>query len=198
MAQQTEGFDTPNDAYGNNGSGVIVRIENGPQIMFVDLDGNSSIGDLLKSPKMKNTQLYCGQYVVEGTKAPISKIARMEKDFYVVTAKYSNNKDANVISVGNVMLQLGVVYAIKSVSSGRYLDGRNKDHDNPLITNRNPKGDAFLHWTIVRTNGDNHYALKSVSSEFYLDGRNKNHDDPLITNRDPMNDAFLQWTFSKV
>merc|ERR1719203_1066073 len=147
---------------------------------------------------MQGTAIYCGPYLVEGTKASISKVAQIEKDHYVVTAKYTNNNDNQCsIHVDNVKLQCGVVYAIKSVSSGRYLDGRNKSHNNPLITNRNPKGDKFLHWTIVKTNGKNHFALKSVSSGFYLDGRNQNYDNPLITNRDPINDHFLQWTFQK-
>jgi len=104
------------------------------------------------------------------------------------------------IRIGNVELHFGVVYAIKSVSSGAYLDGRsggNFNYNNPLVTNRNPKGDKYLHWTIVPTNVENQFALKSVSSGFYLDGRNQNYNNPLVTNRDPTDDYYLQWTFEK-
>jgi len=100
------------------------------------------------------------------------------------------------IRIGNVNLHFGVVYAIKSVSSGRYLDGRSHKDDNPTLANRSPAGDWWLHWTIVPTNAENQFALKSVSSGRYLNGRNQ-ETNPLITNRDPSNDYFLQWTFEK-
>merc|ERR1740123_2260795 len=101
MAQMTEGNIT------QSVDGVIVCIENGPKIMFVDLDGDSSIGELMSSPKMNGTEIYCGQYVVEGTKASISKIAQIDNHngAYVVTAKYINNDNVNCISVGAVKLQ---------------------------------------------------------------------------------------------
>merc|ERR1711902_297068 len=95
---------------------------------------------------------------------------------------------------GNVELHVRVKYAIKSVSSGKYLDGRNQNYNNPLVTNRNPEGDKFLHWTIVQTNVENQFALKSVSSGFYLDGRNQNYNNPLLTNRNPKGDRYLHWT----
>merc|ERR1712000_579082 len=81
--------------------------------------------------------------------------------------------------------------AIKSVSSGKYLDGRNDAHDNPLLTKRNPAGDRFLQWKIVEC--DQGIALESVSSGKYLDGRNKQHANPLLTKRNPSGDKFLQW-----
>merc|ERR1712223_1216731 len=67
----------------------------------------------------------------------------------------------NGIVIGNVVLQYGVKYAIKSVSSGYYLDGTNQTDTNPVLTNRNPAGDKFLHWTIVQTNVENQFALRS-------------------------------------
>jgi hypothetical protein len=36
-------------------------------------------------------------------------------------------------------------YAIKSVSGGRYLDGRGGE-SNPLLTARPPQGDNYLQW----------------------------------------------------
>eukprot|EP01084_Bolivina_argentea_P233792 393685_1 len=89
----------------------------------------------------------------------------------------------------NQLVQFGIVYALKSVSSGNYLDGRGGDAE-PLMTNRNPKGDQFLLWVVIQTN--NGFALKSCSSNKYLDGRSKEKE-PLMTYRDPMNDKFLQW-----
>merc|ERR1712048_112922 len=103
----------------------------------------------------------------------------------------------NGIVIGNVVLQYGVKYAIKSVSSGYYLDGTNQTDSNPVLTNRDPSGDKFLHWTIVQTNVENQFALRSVSSGFYLDGRDQNYNTPLTTNRDPTDDYYLQWTFEK-
>eukprot|EP01084_Bolivina_argentea_P177490 306916_1 len=92
-----------------------------------------------------------------------------------------------------VKLSEGVVYALKSVSSGNYLDGRNGKDDDPLMTNRDPNNDPPLNWTIQKTN--NGYALKGVSSGRYLDGRNGADDNPLMTARDPTNDPPLEWTF---
>merc|ERR1712019_46092 len=100
------------------------------------------------------------------------------------------------ILIGNVELHYGVKYAIKSVSSGKYLDGRNQNYNNPLITNRNPANNRFEQWTFQKTNGGtNNVAIKSVSSQFYLDGRNSKYNNPLLTNRNPMNDEYLQWQF---
>merc|ERR1711902_133226 len=102
--------------------------------------------------------------------------------------------------IGDVELHVGVKYAIRSVSSGKYLDGRSSSFDNPLLTNRNPEGDKFLHWTIVETNVENQFALKSVSSGRYLNGRKPHENNPLISNRDPtkINFSYLfQWTFQK-
>merc|ERR1711933_319317 len=119
--------------------------------------------------------------------------------FKDISVAYYNNGDTDdeYIRISNVELQYGVVYAIKSVSSGFYLDGRNQNYNNPVLTNRNPEGDKYLHWTIVPTNVENQFALKSVSSGFYLDGRNEYLNNPLITNRDTADDYYLQWTFEK-
>ncbi len=87
----------------------------------------------------------------------------------------------------------GVIYAIQSVSSGKYLDGRGGE-SNPLITARKAKGDKYLNWNIIPTNIS--FALKSVSSGRYLDGRS-GAKEPLMTNRDPTNDKYLNWTFEK-
>lgn len=84
--------------------GVLVCVKNGPQVLFVDLDGNSSIGELFKSPKLKSCDLYLGDFVIEGTKAPIRKIARMDKGYLVVEARHSTNpslRDAIRISTYN-------------------------------------------------------------------------------------------------
>ena len=91
------------------------------------------------------------------------------------------------------LVQEGVVYAIRSVSSGKYLDGRG-GHQNPLITARNPRGDKYLNWRFKRTNLG--WAIHSVSSSFYLDGRG-GEAEPLMTNRDPTNDKFLNWRFER-
>jgi len=84
----------------------------------------------------------------------------------------------------------GVKYAIKSVSGGRYLDGRG-GHADPLLTRRNPKGDNYLNWTFESVDGK--FAIKSVSSGCYLDGRNQCHSNPLLTRRNPKGDGYLQW-----
>merc|ERR1719229_156058 len=105
------------------------------------------------------------------------------------------------IRIGNVDLHFGVKYAIKSVSSGKYLGGRSPNFGNPLLTDRNPEGDKLLHWIIVPTNVENQFALKSVSSGRYLNGRKQKHqNNPLLTSRDPTKTNFsylLLWTFEK-
>ena len=83
------------------------------------------------------------------------------------------------------------IYAIRSVSSHLYLDGRGPSDSDPLMTNRQPIGDNYLQWTFEST-GDNKYAIKSVSSGRYLDGRG-GESNPLVTARNPQGDNYLQW-----
>ena len=85
------------------------------------------------------------------------------------------------------------IYAIRSVSSHLYLDGRNASDSDPLMTNRQPIGDKYLQWTFEST-GDNKYAIKSVSGGRYLDGRG-GESNPLLTARPPQGDNYLQWVF---
>jgi len=84
-------------------------------------------------------------------------------------------------------------FAIKSVSSGFYLDGRNSSTTEPFMTNRAPEGDHYLNWSIVQVD-NGYYALQSRSSGLYLDGRNKVNSNPLLTNRPPKDDLYLQWS----
>jgi len=100
----------------------------------------------------------------------------------------------NTTSAGK--LEAGVKYAVKSVSSGKYLDGRNPEHKNPLLQERTPVGDKFLHWTVEFMDG--HMALRSVSSGRYLDGRG-GQKEPELTIRNRAHIAektyskFLKW-----
>jgi len=84
-------------------------------------------------------------------------------------------------------------FALKSVSSGRFLDGRNPEHQDPLMTDRPYEGDAYLHWSLVAVD-DGYFSIKSRSGGRYLDGRNQSYQDPLLTNRNPQGDQFLQWS----
>ena len=131
--------------------------------------------------------------------------------------------------------------AIRSVSSRYYLDGRGGE-TNPLMTNRDPRGDVYLNWNIerlpngnyviksvssgkylngkilqldhvhnhhhlsshdhlqwqfIKVNDRDQYAIKSVSSGMYLDGRDGNPD-PLLTSRNPHGDAYLNWTLEYI
>ena len=90
--------------------------------------------------------------------------------------------------------------AIRSVSSRNYLDGRSGNTRQVWMTNRNPAGDDYLHWTIEKVDGN--YAIKSVSSGNYLDGRNSSYASRdgavLVTNRNPKGDVFLQWKIESV
>eukprot|EP01084_Bolivina_argentea_P160914 280169_1 len=95
----------------------------------------------------------------------------------------------------------GVVYAIYSVSSGQYLDGRSTSYDNPLLGYKdqdpNNIGWTFVDWNVIQLN-NGYYALKSVSSGKYLDGRNPNYDNPLLSNQDQDPNyiqSVLDWSF---
>lgn len=83
------------------------------------------------------------------------------------------------------------IFALKSVSSGRYLDGRGGEE--PAIMTARPitKDDTFLQWTI-QLMPDGTSALQSVSSNRYLDGRG-GEDDAILTDRAPAGDKFLNW-----
>ncbi|XP_065656069.1 uncharacterized protein LOC136081809 [Hydra vulgaris] len=133
--------------------------------------------------------------------------------------------------------------AIRSVSSKYYLDGRGGEA-NPLMTNRDPRGDAYLNWNIERLPNGNHvirsvssgkylngkslqldyvghhdhhhlgnhehlqwqfikvndrdqYAIRSISSGSYLDGRD-GQPDPLLSSRNPHGDVYLSWTLEYI
>eukprot|EP01100_Stratorugosa_tubuloviscum_P000029 TRINITY_DN1009_c0_g1_i5.p1 TRINITY_DN1009_c0_g1~~TRINITY_DN1009_c0_g1_i5.p1 ORF type:complete len:102 (+),score=33.55 TRINITY_DN1009_c0_g1_i5:206-511(+) len=82
-------------------------------------------------------------------------------------------------------------FTIQSISGQGYLDGRNPEHSNPLLTHRNPTNDHYLHWRFEVV--DDHLAIRSRSGNRYIDGRNSEHSDPLLTNRNPQGDHYLQW-----
>eukprot|EP01084_Bolivina_argentea_P123246 218413_1 len=63
--------------------GVVIRIENGPSILFADFNA-------LQSNRLQNCDLYFNDFVVEGNTA-ISKIASIEKNYYLLHAKYIKN-----------------------------------------------------------------------------------------------------------
>jgi len=68
------------------------------------------------------------------------------------TNKLTHNKQANMLD----KIDVNVRYAIKSVSSSNYLDGRNPEHiggDMLFLTNRQPEGDKYLQWQIVAVDG---------------------------------------------
>lgn len=139
MASETEGCGTEMKkemSNINNIDGVVVRIENGPQILFIDLDGNASIGEIMKSPRLKFCDLYYGEFVIEGSKAPIKKIATKERNFLVVKAKYTKKSYHN-----NALLQSAVSIYDPSVKCKIGLLGHHKkwichESDGKVVCNR--------------------------------------------------------------
>ena len=110
------------------------------------------------------------------------------------------------------LIPCGGKFAIQSVSSGNYLDGRNPEHRGIklFLTNRPPQNDKYLQWTIidvkplapiktrpvfVKPKPIRIVSLGSVSSGNYIDGRNPEHTGikVFLTNRPPQNDKYLQW-----
>lgn len=91
----------------------------------------------------------------------------------------------------------GIKYAFKGRASEKWLDGRAKDGDNVMVTNRNPVGDNVLNWYIIPAE-DKFYTVRGERSRCYLDGRSKTSSkDVYVTNRNPP-DAVLNWTFEPV
>lgn len=90
--------------------------------------------------------------------------------------------------------------AIRSVTSKKYLDGRNKNCNEVYISDGNPINNQLLQWTVEMYDG--HYSFKSVSSGKYLDGRNSSYaskDGALfVTDRNPRGDVYLQWKIETV
>ncbi|HAL95291.1 MAG TPA: hypothetical protein DCP55_04920, partial [Chitinophagaceae bacterium] len=83
-------------------------------------------------------------------------------------------------------------YALRCVSNGKYLDGRNHEAE-VIMTGRNPNGDRPLNWAILSVDGG-HYALRCVSNGKYLDGRN-HEAEVIMTGRNPNGDRPLNWSF---
>eukprot|EP01084_Bolivina_argentea_P161488 281100_1 len=106
------------------------------------------------------------------------KIYQMKMKNQMIIKKYTKNQ----------------VYAIRSISSGNYLDGR-AGEKNPLLgyRDKDPAKIKYLHWKCVPLK-HGLYALKSVSSQNYLDGRAGEHN-PLLgyKNRDPDSIVYLRW-----
>ena len=114
-----------------------------------------------------------------------------------------NKTDLSLVGnpgTGKSTIQKSTVYAIRSCSSDHYLDGRKPEYKQVYLTNRNPKGDAYLNWTFEEVDGN--FAIKSVSSRKYLDGRNKDYakrDGAVwVTDRNPKGDKYLQWKLEPV
>eukprot|EP01084_Bolivina_argentea_P296307 510297_1 len=91
-------------------------------------------------------------------------------------------------------------FAIKSIKSAGYLDGR-VDGSHPLVSNGNPRQHQNLRWILDKVNRNAIipacYAIRSVSNSNnrrYLDG-GSNH--PLMSSRSTTN-GELQWTFAVV
>jgi hypothetical protein len=96
--------------------------------------------------------------------------------------------------------KVGDMYMIKSLTSDKYLDGRNPQRIGQLgmvlVTAWTPGyNDMYLLWTVEKVDGN--YFLKSKSSGAYLDGRNPEHTGAQILltagDRSPNGDRYLQW-----
>ncbi|KAL5517536.1 hypothetical protein EMCRGX_G003095 [Ephydatia muelleri] len=99
--------------------------------------------------------------------------------------------------------QEGTKYAIRSLSSGRFLDGRNPGMYDPILSDgsRTPSSDTYLQWIISPiSNTDNLFSIRSVSSNRLLDGRNPGMSEVIISdgNRNPETDVYLQWKMVKL
>ena len=90
-----------------------------------------------------------------------------------------------------------IKYAILSVSSGQYLDGRNPGMSDPVLSDgtRNPATDTFLQFAIAKLGSSSECSILSVSSGQYLDGRDAGTTNPLLSdgNRIPATDKYLQF-----
>eukprot|EP00486_Rosalina_sp_Unknown_P012316 CAMPEP_0201582742 /NCGR_PEP_ID=MMETSP0190_2-20130828/89979_1 /ASSEMBLY_ACC=CAM_ASM_000263 /TAXON_ID=37353 /ORGANISM="Rosalina sp." /LENGTH=410 /DNA_ID=CAMNT_0048023329 /DNA_START=78 /DNA_END=1310 /DNA_ORIENTATION=- len=110
-------------------------------------------------------------------------------------------KSAEVVNIQGLdksILSTEVVYALKSVSSNRYLDGGNNEPYAQMTTeNVNISVHKFVQWKIVKAGGD-HWALQSVSSGRYLDGGFTELNAQMTTAEvDPATHKFVQWDFIK-
>jgi hypothetical protein len=69
------------------------------------------------------------------------------------------------------------------------------------LTNRNPVGDNYLQWFLIRQ-PSGAYAVKSISSGGgFLDGRNPEHvggPNLFLTNRNPAGDKYLHWIVLRI
>ena len=82
------------------------------------------------------------------------------------------------------------IYAIENIFASGYFDGRNPEHHDPLITNRNPVGDIYLQWSLEKC-GENEIAFKSKSGRRYIDCQNSAL--PLLKNGNPSNDPYMRF-----
>ena len=92
-----------------------------------------------------------------------------------------NEKDGEMVTMSNLNPQLTRelhweliqcdegYFAVKNISNGGYLDGRNESYKECLVTHRQPNGDVCLMWKIEECEG--FIALRCKSNGYYLDGR---------------------------
>ena len=111
----------------------------------------------------------------------------------------TSDKKEDLIKVGDIKIKYNTIYAIKSVSSGKYLEAATSHSDKqPRLTKGDSSKNQRLQWMIIKTNLG--CAVKSVSDNRYLDGRtDKDVGTPLpfLTAGDPQSEKCLNWTFIK-
>ena len=116
---------------------------------------------------------------------------------HISNALIPNTAAANIkedlIKVGDIRFKCNIMYAIKSVSSGKYLDAH---IFHPRLERRiNPGKNRCLRWMIIAT--DFGYALKSVLDNRYLAVNGKKIVMLQTADENPTNAEHLHWTFFK-
>eukprot|EP01083_Nonionella_stella_P097884 275188_1 len=101
-----------------------------------------------------------------------------------------------ILSASESCISPDIVYAIKSISSGNYLDGRAGER-NPTLGYKNlfTTSNRYIQWNVINL-GSDQYALQSISSGNYLDGRAGERDPALgYKNAFTTRNRYIQWTF---
>eukprot|EP01084_Bolivina_argentea_P271181 461328_1 len=174
--------------FGVDNDKKLVRLSNGGKLESVKFGQ-----DIARISAVRKDVLYVvttkGEIYTYGT--------RLKEDWHKIEgcAKYISAAIISAKRVRKINISIGQIYAIKSISSQRYLDGRNPVHSNPLLAAREPKDDKYLHWKFEKIRKDI-YAIKSVSGERYLDGRTEKNSNPLLTDGDAKTNECLQWILS--
>ncbi|MBP9715533.1 MAG: hypothetical protein KBD52_03545 [Candidatus Pacebacteria bacterium] len=124
---------------------------------------------------MKNLKVFC-----------VSTLCSLLISSSVFSTEDDNKK------VNGTNLSTGIKYALKSISSNCFLDGRASGGQEALLNSTADLNNGYIQW-VIKASPNNTYVLKSISSNCFLDGRASGGQEALLNSTADLNNGYIQW-----